>query len=108
MPTSGSNWKSPGTKSLCAFALFTMAKKFSTHIIGDVVASTLKMSGNGMKVVCEVSCEAADAGLVRTDEDIVVVGGTSRGADTAVVIRPVSSQDFFDLKIKEILCKPRL
>jgi hypothetical protein len=85
-----------------------MAKKFSTHIIGDVVASTLRMFGNGMKVVCEVSCEAADAGLVRTDEDIIVIGGTSRGADTAVVIRPVTSQDFFDLKIKEVLCKPRL
>lgn len=83
-----------------------MAKKFSTHIIGDIVASTLRIFGNGMKVVCEVSCEAADAGLIRTDEDVIVVGGTSRGADTAVVMRPVNSQDFFDMKIKEILCKP--
>jgi hypothetical protein len=83
-----------------------MAKKFETHIIGDVVASTLRMFGSGMKVVCEISCEAADAGLVRTDEDIIVVGGTSQGADTAVVMRPANSQDFFDMKIKEILCKP--
>ena len=85
-----------------------MAKKFSTHIIGDVIASTLRMFGNGMKVVCEISCEAADAGLVRTDEDIIVIGGSSRGADTAVVMQPVSSQDFFDMKIKETLCKPHL
>ncbi len=83
-----------------------MAKKFNTRIIGDIIASTLRMFGNGMKVVCEISCEAADAGLVRTDEDIIVVGGTSQGADTAVVMRPVNSQDFFDMKIKEILCKP--
>ena len=33
-------------------------------------------------------------------------GGTGRGADTAVVLRPVNSGDFFDLKVKEILCKP--
>jgi hypothetical protein len=61
-----------------------------------------------MKVVCEVSTMAADAGLVRTDEDVIVIAGTGRGADTAVVIRPVNSQDFFDMKVKEILCKPRL
>ncbi len=61
-----------------------------------------------MKVVCEVSCEAADAGLVRTDEDIIVIAGSHQGADMAVVVRPVNSQDFFDVKVKEILCKPHL
>lgn len=85
-----------------------MSKKFSTHIIGDIIASTLRIFGNGMKVVCEVTCEAADAGLIRTDEDVIVVAGSHQGADMAVVIRPVNSQDFFDLKIKEILCKPHL
>jgi len=43
---------------------------------------------------------------VRTDEDVISIGGSSRGADTAVVLRPVNSEDFFDLKVKEILCKP--
>ncbi|MFH1640307.1 MAG: pyruvate kinase alpha/beta domain-containing protein [Chloroflexota bacterium] len=85
-----------------------MSKKFNTHIIGDIIASTLRIFRNGMKVVCEVSCEAADAGLIRTDEDIIVITGSHQGADMAVVIRPVNSQDFFDLKIKEILCKPHL
>ena len=83
-----------------------MAKKFNMHIIGDIIANTLRMFGSGMKVVCEISCGAADAGLIRTDEDVIVIGGTSSGADTAVVMRPVNSQDFFDMKIKEILCKP--
>jgi hypothetical protein len=50
---------------------------------------------------------AADAALVRTDEDIIAIAGTRSGADTAIVLRPVNSQDFFDLKLKEILCKPR-
>ena len=83
-----------------------MRKKFNMHLLGDVIASTLRVFGQGMKVVCEIALMAADAGLVRTDEDIIVVGGTGRGADTAVVLRPVNSTDFFDLKVKEILCKP--
>jgi len=85
-----------------------MRKKFNAHIIGDIVANILRIFGQGMKVVCEIAVMAADGGLVRTDEDVIAIGGTSRGADTAVVLRPVNSNDFFDLKVKEILCKPHL
>jgi hypothetical protein len=81
--------------------------QFNTYIIGDIVASVLRVLGEGMKVVCEMAMMAADAGLVRTDEEIVVIAGTGKGADTAVVLTPVNSQNFFDLKVKEILCKPR-
>ncbi|MHA2402445.1 MAG: pyruvate kinase alpha/beta domain-containing protein [Candidatus Kariarchaeaceae archaeon] len=84
-----------------------MRKKFDTFVIGDIIANTLRVFGDGMKVVIEIAMMAADAGLVRTDEDIIVIGGTGKGADTAVVLQPVNSQDFFDLKVKEILCKPR-
>ncbi|HEY78457.1 MAG TPA: hypothetical protein G4O09_05020 [Dehalococcoidia bacterium] len=84
-----------------------MRKKFTTHVIGDVIANTLRIFGEGVKVVCEIAIMAADSGLARTDEDVIAIAGTSRGADTAVVLRPVNSQDFFDLKIKEVLCKPR-
>ena len=83
-----------------------MRKKFNTYVIGDIVANTLRIFGEGMKVVCEIAVMAADGGLVRTDEDIIAISGTGRGADTAVVLRLVNSGDFFDLKVKEILCKP--
>jgi len=76
--------------------------------IGDVVAMTLRMFGQGMKVACEIAAMAADAGLVRTDEEIVSIGGTGRGADTAVVLQPNYVHRFFNLKVKEIICKPRL
>ena len=81
-------------------------KKFGTYVIGDMVANTLRVLGEGMKVVCEITMMAADSGLVGVDEDIIAIGGSGRGADTAVVVRPVNSHRFFDLKIKEILCKP--
>jgi hypothetical protein len=84
-----------------------MLKKFNMHEIGVIIANTLRLMGQGMKVVIEVSVMAADAGLVRTDEDIIVIAGSGRGADYAVILKPVCSNDFFDLKVKEILCKPR-
>ena len=83
-----------------------MRNKFNTYVIGDIIASTLKVFGQGMKVAVEITMMAADSGLARTDEDVIAIGGTGRGADTAVVLTPVNSNNFFDLKIKEILCKP--
>jgi hypothetical protein len=74
--------------------------------IGDIVANTLRMFSQGVKVVAEIAVMAADSGLVRTDEDVMVVSGSGRGADTAAVVRPSNSRDLFRLRIKELLCKP--
>ena len=74
--------------------------------IGDVIANVLRTFGEGMKVACEITLMAADSGLVRTDEEVIAIAGTDLGADTAIVLKPVNTQNFFDLKIKEILCKP--
>ena len=85
-----------------------MRLRFNTYVIGDIIANTLRIFGQGMKVACEIALMAADSGLVRTDEDAISVGGTGHGADTVLVLRPANSHNFFNLKIKEILCKPRL
>jgi len=82
--------------------------KYNMPTLGDIIADTLRIFGKGLKVVCEITMMAADSGLVCTDEDAIAIGGTGNGADTAVVLRPVNSHNFFDLKIKEILCKPHL
>jgi hypothetical protein len=77
-------------------------------VIGDAIAMTLRTFGQGMKVALEIATMAADAGLVRTDEEVVSIGGTGRGADTAVVLQPDYVHRFFNLKVKELICKPRL
>jgi uncharacterized protein len=82
-------------------------KKFDSSSPGEIIAQSLRMLGTGVKVGIECSIMAADAGLVNTDEDIIAVAGTRSGADTAIIVRPVNSQDLFDIKVKEILCKPR-
>lgn len=82
-----------------------------TYVVGDIAATTLKCFGHGTKVCVEIAAMAADAGLVRTDEEIIAMGGTGReggGTDTALVLKPANAHSLFDTKIKEILCKPRL
>jgi len=83
-------------------------KKLRTYQLEEFIAYTLRIFGEGMKVVVEIALMAADAGLVRTDEHIVAIAGTGKGADTAVVLKPANAQAFFDLQVLEIICKPRL
>jgi len=81
-------------------------KKLGTYELEEIIAYTLRIFGEGMKVSCEMAMMAADAGLVRTDEPVIAIAGTGRGADTAVVLRPANAQTFFDMRIMVILCKP--
>ncbi len=70
-----------------------------------IVADTLRIFGQGMKVCVEITAMVADAGLI-PPEDIIAVAGTGRGADTAILVTPASSNSFFKIKVREILCKP--
>lgn len=83
-------------------------RKLETYELEEIVAYTLRTFGEGIKVLAEITVMAADAGLIRTDEECIAIGGTGRGADTAAVVLPANAQDFFDLEIREILCKPRV
>lgn len=83
-------------------------RKFKTIQVDEIIGNALKVFGNGTKVAIEIALMAADAGAVRTDEEVISIAGTGGGSDTALVIKPANSQDFFDLKVREIICKPRL
>ncbi len=81
--------------------------KFDGVYPAEIVASTLRMLGQGYKVCVEISVMALDAGLIPAGEEIIAVGGTGRGADTACVILPAHSSQFFDTTVKDIICFPR-
>jgi hypothetical protein len=85
-----------------------VTKKFGTIQVDGIVSAVLRLFGQGVKVACEIACMAADAGLIRTDEEAIMLGGTGSGVDTAVVLKPSNTHAFFDLLIKEIVCKPHL
>jgi hypothetical protein len=63
-------------------------KKFNAIQVDEVIAHVLRLFGSGVKVACECACMAADAGLIRTDREVISLGGSGTGADTAVVLLP--------------------
>ena len=83
-------------------------KKLGTYELEEIIAYTLRIFGEGTKVAIEIALMAADAGLIPTKIPCISIGGTGSGADTAILLRPAHAQNFFDLKIMEILAKPRL
>ncbi len=72
-----------------------------------IMADTLRLFGQGVKVAVEISIMAADGGTL-TGGDIISIGGSGRGADAALVLKPANQSDLFDMRIREIICKPRV
>jgi hypothetical protein len=72
----------------------------------NIVADTLRMFSQGMKVCLEVVVMAAEAGFVTPDEEVVVLGGSGHGSDTAVVMKPAYAASMFEAKFKAVLCMP--
>jgi uncharacterized protein len=79
-----------------------------TYQTDEIIAYTLRTMGQGFKVCVEMALMASDAGLVSTQKQAICIGGTGTGADCAVVLTPANSQNFFELKVHEIICKPRM
>jgi hypothetical protein len=84
----------------------SVAAKHSGVYPALLMAETLRLFGQGTKVAVEIAVMAADAGAL-SGEDVVAIGGTGRGADTALVLKPAHANNFFDLRIRETICKPR-
>jgi len=106
------NIKAAGGKLVVAAHAFSgvnraIQAKWDTMYPIGIIAQTLRLFGQGMKVVVEIAAMAADAGVIPVDEDVLVVSGSGRGADTAVVMKAANSHRFFDMVVREIVAKPR-
>lgn len=73
----------------------------------ETIAFTYRTLGEGTKVAVEIAVMALDTGLIPYGKDVIAVAGTGSGADTAIVIRPAHSRQFFDTRVREIVVKPR-
>ena len=87
---------------------YALRDRFGVATLGVDMGYALRIFGPGMKVAIEIVMAAADAGLVSTEEEVISIGGSDKGADTAAIMQPVHVKDFFNLRVKEIICKPRL
>ena len=78
----------------------------------DDVRKSFYTFGQGFKVAVEVILIAADKGEISLYEDVIGVGGTGRGADTAIMARATTSREIFTsdkdrkLEIRELLAMP--
>jgi len=82
-------------------------EKFGGLPPAELIAHTYYTFSQGMKVAVEVTVMAADAGLISDEDDVLAVGGTDVGADTAIVLRPAYSTGFFAIKVREVIAMPR-
>jgi uncharacterized protein len=74
----------------------------------ETAANVLRIFGEGTKVAVEIAVMALDAGLIPYGRDVIALGGTGQGVDTALVCRPSHGKDFFNFEVREIVCKPRI
>ncbi len=81
--------------------------KFQGFSAMDIVSETLRLFGQGVKVCVECAVMAADAGAVPVGRDVLFFGGTEGGVDAACVIAPAHQNNFLDLRVREIVAKPR-
>jgi hypothetical protein len=82
--------------------------KFGGLEVDELAANTLRIFGQGVKVAVEIAVMAIDAGLIPYGEEIIAIGGTDQGADTAIVCLPKHGKEFFSFEVREIICKPRI
>jgi hypothetical protein len=94
------------TGTMVLRSLGTAIRELTGYSEQDLVANTLRMFCQGIKVCVEIVAMAADAGLIPFS-DVIAVAGTGRGADTACLIKANSSNNFFKIKIREIIIKPK-
>jgi hypothetical protein len=81
-------------------------KRFGTIGAVELIANALRLFGEGTKVCVEIAIMAADAGLIPVDREVISIAGTGKGYDTALLIKPANSHNFFDLRVLRVLCKP--
>ena len=82
-------------------------RKFGGISWSDLIAHTYYTFSQGTKVAVEIVVMAADAALIPVDQEVIAIAGTGSGADTSLVVWPAYSTDFFSLRVREIIAKPR-
>jgi len=99
---------SPETKKRIDDAGFKLAfyKEVDYQYL-DEVKNAFRRFGQGTKVAVELTLIATQVEIVEPGAEVVALGGSSKGLDTALVIKAATSDEFYELEIREILCKPR-
>jgi len=88
--------------------------KPTTIVPEMIVKETLYTLGQGLKVAVEVVLSAVSCGFIKPYKDVIGVGGSGEGADTAAIIRATYPPQIFSkdkkkkLEVREIIAMPRV
>ncbi|WP_297980691.1 pyruvate kinase alpha/beta domain-containing protein [uncultured Methanobrevibacter sp.] len=85
----------------------SISKKFGGVTPVEIIAAVYRTVCQGFKVCAEISIMLADAGLIPVGEEIIAIGGTGSGVDTAVIMTPANMTNVFDMRFHEIIAMPR-
>lgn len=85
-----------------------ITSKFGGLYPGGIISAALRLFGQGTKVCLEIVTMAMDAGMIPAGADVIVAGGSGKGADTALVVLPAHAKSFFETQVREVICKPRI
>jgi hypothetical protein len=96
-----------GTHALTGGIDHALRNKFEGVPPGALIAETLYLFSQGMKVAVEIIAMACDAGLVPEGRQVISCAGTGHGTDTAIVVRSAASAHLFDIDIHRVLAMPR-
>jgi len=87
--------------------------RWQTPSPDTLIYMTLRtVGGAGLKVAMEVMFMAVWAGVLPPEENVISIGGTDGGADTAIVVRSAFQENFFASEVskrpmvREILAMP--
>lgn len=95
-----------GTHALTGGVDHALRAKFEGFPPSAIIAETLYLFSQGMKVCVEIIAMAADAGVLPEGVQVISCAGTGHGADTAIVATSAASANLFDLDIHRILAMP--
>lgn len=73
----------------------------------EIVANTLRMFSQGIKVCVEITLMACDHGTIDMNETIVALGGSGHGTDSCCILTAQPSHLLLQCNIQEILCMPK-
>jgi hypothetical protein len=97
-----------GTHALGSELGASYTTQYGGPSLQEIVRDTLYRFSQGMKVAVECVLMAADAGLLDMEQEVISLGGSGDGADTAIVCKPAYPRTFHTFEIREVLAKPRI
>jgi hypothetical protein len=95
-----------GVHALTGGADHALSEKFGGMTPTALIAETLYLFSQGMKVCVEIIAMACDAGLLPEGVEVVSCAGTGHGSDTAIVATSSAAANLFNIDIHRVLAMP--